>query len=77
MWTVVERIILTEIVWKSIGFSFLISDSLKIISELHEVNPIYKDSREFDPGPGVLSVPYILVFQCAYYHLKEISRISI
>lgn len=56
---------------------FFNSDSLKIISELHEVNPIYKDSREFAPGPGVLCVSYIFVFQCAYYHLKEISRISI
>ena len=56
---------------------FLISDSLKIISELHEVNPIYKDSREFNPGPGVLCVPYIFVFQCAYYNVKEISRVSI
>lgn len=53
------------------------SDNLKIISELHEVNPIYEDSRESDTGPEVLCVPYILVFQCAYYHLREISRISI
>lgn len=41
---------------------FFNSVRLKIISELHEVNPIYKDSREFDPVQGFSVSPPSLFF---------------